>query len=372
MSAENIDFLSLPKVLLHDHLDGGLRTQTIVELAKQVNHELPTQNASELAKWFKKQATHGSLEKYLETFSHTVALMQSKKNLIRIASECVQDLAHDNVVYAEIRYAPEQHVLSGLTLPEVVEAVWEGFTQGMAIAAAVGLKIQVKQILCGLRHKNQVFEIAKLAVSSKHLGVVGFDLAGPEAGFPATLFKETFTYLQENFFPTTLHAGEACGISSISSAINTGRALRLGHGVNIVEDLETTQTISAESAKLGAVATWVRDRGIPLEICPSSNLQTGATGNALVNHPFDLLYKLGFVVTVNTDNRLMSKTSLTQEFQLLQKCFAYKISDFEIFTLNAMRYAFVSLPEKEALIDYIIEGFDWVISGKLEDKTDLV
>ena len=263
------EIVKAPKALLHDHLDGGLRPATIVELADQIGHPLPAPDATSLAEWFVEAANSGSLERYLETFAHTVAVMQTPEALHRVAYECAMDLSADGVVYAESRFAPEQHLAGGLTLPEVVEAVVAGFAEGSAAAAAAGRPIRVGTLLTAMRHAARSMEIAELAVRYRDSGVVGFDIAGAEAGYPPTRHLDAFEYLQRENFHFTIHAGEAFGLPSIWQAIQWCGADRLGHGVRIVDDI-------SGDGKLGRLAAYVRDKRIPLELCPSSNVQTGA------------------------------------------------------------------------------------------------
>ena len=353
-----VSITALPKVSLHDHLDGGLRPQTIVELADAIGFELPTTDAEKLGQWFADQSDSGSLVEYLKTFDITTGVMQTKEGLTRVARDFVNDLAADGVVYGEIRWAPEQHLTRGLTLDETVVAVQEGLEAGVDDAKSQGRGIRVGQLISAMRHADRGLEIAELAVRHRNNGVVGFDIAGAEAGFPAGRLRDAFDFLVDNFMPRTVHAGEADGIDSIRGAIVDGRALRLGHGVRIAEDI-TTEGEDAESkfVALGTVAQWVKDREIALEIAPSSNLQTNAWGTELSAHPFDLLYQLGFMVTVNTDNRLMSNTSLSRELFLLSEEFGYDLSDLEVFQLNAAASSFLSLDEREELAQTIIDGF---------------
>lgn len=362
----DIDIRSLPKVSLHDHLDGGLRPGTIIELAAEVGHQLPSTDPVALGEWFRESADSGSLVRYLETFDHTVAVMQTKEGLHRVAKEFVEDLADDGVVYGEVRWAPEQHLTKGLTLDEAVEAVQAGLEAGVDAVEASGRPIQVGQLITAMRHADRGQEIAELAIRHRDKGAVGFDIAGAEDGFPPYRFKDAFTYLAENQFPVTIHAGEAAGLDSIVDALVSGRALRLGHGVRIAEDIQVDFTPNEENdadlglVTLGRVAAWVRDRGIALECSPSSNLQTGATapfGEGIENHPFDLLYQTGFKVTINADNRLMSGVTLTDEYELLVETFDYDLDDLLEITLNAAEASFLPLEEREALVEYIAEGF---------------
>ncbi len=343
---------AVPKVLLHDHLDGGLRPATIVELAREAGHTLPADDADSLGRWFTESADSGSLVRYLETFDHTVAVMQRADHLTRVARECVEDLAADGVVYAEIRYAPEQHLQGGLTLEEVVRAVQAGFDEGMADARSRnGAGIVVKQLLTAMRHQARSREIAELAVKHRDAGVVGFDIAGAEAGYPPTRHLDAFEYLQRENAHFTIHAGEAFGLPSIWQAIQWCGADRLGHGVRIIDDITVGEDGSVE---LGRLAAYVRDRRIPLEMCPASNIQTGAAPS-LVEHPIGLLTELRFRVTVNTDNRLMSGTSMTDEMYGLVEAFDYTLADLRWFTINAMKSAFLPFDERLALIDEIVK-----------------
>jgi adenosine deaminase len=335
-----------PKVLLHDHLDGGLRPATIVELAAEIGHALPAGTAESLERWFTESADSGSLERYLETFQHTVAVMQSADNLRRVARECVQDLAADGVVYAEIRYAPEQHLEGGLTLEQVVEAVQAGFEDGEA-----GGGIVVRQLLTAMRHQANSRQIAELAVAYRDRGVVGFDIAGAEAGYPPTRHLDAFEYLQRENAHFTIHAGEAFGLPSIWEAIQWCGADRLGHGVRIIDDI----TVGPDgSPSLGRLAAYVRDKRIPLELCPHSNIQTGAAAS-IAEHPIGLLAKLRFRVTLNTDNRLMSGTSMSHEMAALVEAFDWDLDDLQWVTQNAMKSAFLGFEQRLAIINDVIK-----------------
>lgn len=377
------DFRDLPKVSLHDHLDGGLRPSTIIELAAEVGHELPETDAEALGNWFRESADSGSLPRYLETFEHTLAVMQSREALIRVAREFVEDLAEDGVIYGEVRYAPEQHLRQGLSLDDVVDAVQEGLDQACEELNREGHPMQVGQLLIAMRHADNGVEIAKLALRHRGHGVVGFDIAGAEDGFPPSRMKEAFDLLAENLFPTTVHAGEAAGLDSIKDAILVGRAQRLGHGVRVAEDIEIEfggvdedgEELGEDTGlvSLGPVANWVRERGIPLEICPSSNLQTGATaefGEGIESHPIDLLVQTGFNVTISPDNRLMSGTTLSDEFELLVEAFDYDLEDLLDLTLNAAEAAFVPLEMRELLVEYINDFYDHLLDGDDEDDED--
>nr|WP_271214091.1 adenosine deaminase [Rhodococcus wratislaviensis]GLK41417.1 adenosine deaminase [Rhodococcus wratislaviensis] len=344
-----------PKVLLHDHLDGGLRPETVLELARDCGYDaLPADNAPALATWFREAADSGSLERYLETFAHTVAVMQTPAGLERVARECAEDLADDGVVYAEVRFAPEQHLEDGLTLDEVVEQVLLGFEAGESAAEVRGQNIRIGVLLTAMRHAARSREIAELAIRFRDRGVVGFDIAGAEAGNPPSRHLDAFEYMRGSNAHFTIHAGEAFGLPSIHEAIAFCGTDRLGHGVRITDDI----TVGDDGVPvLGRLANYVRDKRIPLELCPSSNVQTGAV-DALENHPFDLLARLRFRVTVNTDNRLMSDTSMSQEMLRLVETFGYGWTDLERYTINAMKSAFIPFDQRLQLIDEVIKpGF---------------
>jgi adenosine deaminase len=361
LSGGRASITALPKISLHDHLDGGLRPATIIELADAIDLELPTTDAAELAQWFSDKSNNGSLVEYLKTFDVTTAVMQTKEGLERVAREFVNDLDSDGVIYGEIRWAPEQHLQRGLSLDEVVIAVQEGLEAGIDDVRAAGRDIRVGQLVSAMRHADRGLEIARLAVRHRNNGVVGFDIAGAEAGFPASNLRDAFDYLAQHYFPTTVHAGEADGIESIKSALFDGRALRLGHGVRLAEDIRIeSQDGESTFVTLGPVAEWVKDREIALELSPSSNVQTAAFaqwGTELIDHPFDLLYQLGFRVTVNTDNRLMSSTSLSREIALLSDAFGYDLDDIEAFQLNAAAATFLPIEERELLAERVSAGF---------------
>ncbi|WP_444961225.1 adenosine deaminase [Nocardiopsis sp. M1B1] len=343
-----------PKVLLHDHLDGGLRPATVVELARETGYTgLPTYDAQELGRWFREASDSGSLELYLETFAHTTAVMQTRDALVRVAAEAAEDLAADGVVYAEQRYAPEQHLEAGLTLEEVVEAVQEGLELGQKRAADQGRSIRTGQLVTAMRHAARSSEIAELAVRYRDAGVSGFDIAGAEAGNPPTRHLDAFEYLRRENFHFTIHAGEAFGLPSIWEALQWCGCDRLGHGVRIIDDIDT----EGGAPRLGRLAQYVRDKRVPLEMCPSSNVQTGAA-ESIAEHPIRLLRDLRFRVTVNTDNRLQSGTSLSEEFARLSEAFGYGWDDIQWFTVNAMKSAFLPFDERLALINGVIKpGF---------------
>jgi adenosine deaminase len=353
----------VPKVLLHDHLDGGLRPATIVELAAETGYDgLPTTDAGELAAWMGQLAQRGSLERYLEAFQHTVGVMQTREALIRVAAECAEDLAADGVAYAEVRFAPELHLSRGLSLDQVVEAVLEGFRRGSAAAAVAGHPIIMYALLTAMRTAARSLEIAELAVRHRDAGVVGFDIAGAEAGSPPSRHLDAFQYVARENFHITIHAGEGFGLPSIWEAVQWCGADRLGHGVRIIDDIRVSRD---GAARLGRLAAYVRDRRIPLEMCPTSNVQTGAA-RSIKEHPIGLLRDLSFRVTVNTDNRLMSGVTLSSEFHALSQAFGYGWGDVEWLTTNAMKSAFAPFDERLAIINTVIKpGFATARAARL-------
>jgi adenosine deaminase len=336
-----------PKVLLHDHLDGGVRPATVIELAAEYGYKgLPTTDVDDLSRWFHRGAKRNDLVLYLETFAHTVGVMQQRDAIERVAFECAQDLAADGCVYAEVRYAPELSIEAGLSIDEVIAAVTEGFTRGSA-----GTPLTIYSILCAMRTAALSGQIAEAAVRWRDRGTVGFDIAGAEAGHPPTRHLDAFQYVKQQNFHSTIHAGEAFGLPSIWEALQWCGAERLGHGVRIVDDI----TVRADgTATLGRLANYVRDRRIPLELCPTSNVNTGVCAS-IAEHPIDLLKRLQFRVTVNTDNRLMSDTSMTREFTQLRDAFGYDLADFQWLTVNAMKSAFTPFQERLDLINQRIK-----------------
>ena len=349
-----------PKALLHDHLDGGLRPATVLELAEQTGYEnLPATDVDALATWFRTATHSGSLVRYLEPFAHTVGVMQTPAALYRVAYECVEDLAADNVVYAEVRFAPELHINQGLSVDDVVDVVLAGFADGEKAARAEGRTITVRCLVTAMRHAARSLEIARLAIRFRDKGVVGFDIAGAEAGYPPTRHLDAFEYMRNHNGRFTIHAGEAFGLPSIHEAIAFCGADRLGHGVRIVDDIEQGPD---GTYHLGRVAGIVRDKRIPLEMCPSSNVQTGAV-RSIAEHPFDLLARLRFRVTVNTDNRLMSDTTMSMEMLRLVEAFGYGWSDLARFTINAMKSSFIPFDERLAIIDEVIKPRFAVLIG---------
>jgi adenosine deaminase len=341
---------AFPKVSLHDHLDGALRPQTVLELAGEIGHPLPADNADDLGAWFRASAGSGSLELFLATFDHTVAVTQTVENLRRVAREFVEDLAADGVIYGEARWAPEQHTAGGLELAEAIEAVRDGIAEGVAKAEAGGLSIAVQQIITSMRDAEPTTRIAELAVEYRDQGVCAFDLAGAEDGFPPDRFLPAFRYLREQNAVYTIHAGEAASVDSIWSAVQQCAAHRIGHGVRIVDDI----TLDGDGTPtLGRLAAYIRDRQVPLEMCPASNVQTGAV-RSVAEHPIRMLDELGFAVTVNCDDQLMTGTQLSDEFHLLCGVLGYDLEGVRRLTLNAARAAFAPWPVRQALAERIV------------------
>jgi adenosine deaminase len=351
---------SLPKISLHDHLDGGLRPSTIVELAAAGGIEIPRSTPNELNEWIRSNADSGNLVDYLATFSVTLSVMQTEANLERIAHEFVEDLIADGVVYGEVRWAPELHVENGLDLRDAIDAVQRGIDTAVAGGRVDGRVARIGQLLCAMRQNDRADEVADLAIEYRGRGVVGFDIAGPEAGFPVSRLASAFAKLDAAWVPRTVHAGEADGLLSIEGALIDGRALRLGHGVRITDDLTIEVDGAATHVILGPLAEWVRDRRIALEICPTSNVHTNAFsrfGSTIDDHPFEMLFQLGFAVTVNTDNRLMSGTSLSREIANLAETFGYDLDDVLRWQLNAVNAAFIPSDERDTLSDFLMSAY---------------
>jgi adenosine deaminase len=347
MKLDRAALQTLPKVLLHEHLDGVLRPQTIIELAKSLDYDqLPTQDPEELARWFHQGANQGSLPKYLEGFAHTIAVMQNEEALERVAYEQAEDLSHDGVVYFETRFAPLFHTRKGLTHQQVVSAVLKGLERGRKdFGISSGL------IICAMRNMDVSLEMAELAVDFRQRGVVGFDLAGEEGGYPPKKHVDAFHYIQRQNFNITVHAGEGFGKESIWQAIQYCGAHRIGHGTRLVDDIAVTD---GRVVKLGDLAQYVLDKRIPLEICLLSNVHVGAA-RSLAEHPFKLFYQEKFRVTLNTDNRLMSNTSMTKEFEAARDTFGLTMDDFEKITINAMKSAFLPYDRRREFIYSVIK-----------------
>lgn len=342
MNFEHSFLKTLPKVLLHEHLDGVLRPQTIIDLAKSSQYtDLPTTDPEALARWFHQGANQGSLAKYLEGFKHTIAVTQTEEALERVAFEQAEDLSRDGVVYYETRFAPIFHTAKGLTHQQVVAAVLKGMARGRQ-----QFGVQSGLIICAMRNMNVSLEMAELAVDFRARGVVGFDLAGEEGGYPPKKHVDAFHYIQRENFNITVHAGEGFGKESIWQAIQYCGAHRIGHGTRLIEDIAVSE---GKAVKLGDLAQYVLDKRIPLEICLISNVHTGAAPT-LAQHPFKILYQEKFRVTLNTDNRLMSDTSMTKEFEAAAETFDLNVDDFEKITINAMKSAFLPYGQRIELI----------------------
>jgi len=350
MLAVPLDLQSLPKVLLHEHLDGGLRPQTVIDLARETGYgELPTKDPVELAAWFFRGANRGSLPLYLEGFKHTIGVMQTRPALERVAFEFIEDMHADGVVYAEVRFAPCFHRERGLTDEAIVGAILDGLQRG---EQKYGVKWGL--IICAMRGRMDSLEAAELAINFRAHGVVGFDLAGEEAGYPPKKHAEAFAAIQRANFYSTLHAGEAFGVASIWQALQFCGAHRLGHATRLSDDMTI---VDGKIIKLGTLAQYVLDRRIPLEICLSSNVHTGSVPS-LREHPFKMYFDRGFRVTLNTDDRLMSDTTMTKEFAIAVKEFGFTLAELEKVTLNAIKSAFLPFDERLRLIyDVIKPGY---------------
>jgi adenosine deaminase len=351
MSAtQSLDLQKLPKVLLHEHLDGGLRPQTVIDLAKAVGYGgLPTEDAAELGAWFHRGANRGSLPLYLEGFAHTIAVMQTRGAIERVAFEFIEDMFHDGVVYAEVRFAPCFHRERGLTDEAIVQAAIDGLHRGRE---KYGVEWGI--IICAMRNMTDSLEAAELAIDFRYRGVVGFDLAGEEAGYPPKKHVEAFRAIQQANFSSTLHAGEAFGVASIWQALQICGAHRLGHATRLTDDMTI---VDGKIVKLGTLAQYVLDRRIPLEMCLSSNVHTGSVAT-MKEHPFRLYFDRGFRVTINTDDRLMSDTTMTKEFQIAVDEFGLTLADLEKITINSIKSAFIPFDDRLRLIyDVIKPGY---------------
>jgi adenosine deaminase len=349
---------STPKVLLHDHLDGGLRPQTVIDLAKELKYnKLPTQDAGELGNWFHQGANKGNLVEYLQGFEHTCAVMQTKESLTRVAYEMMEDMKNDGVCYVETRFAPVFCTSMGLYHEDIVTAVLEGLEKGKRdFGVGYGL------ILCGMRNMKNTLEIAELAINFRNQGVVGFDLAGEEGGYPPKKHIEAFQFIQRANFNITIHAGEAFGKESIWQAIQWCGAHRIGHATHLREDFKFDK--DGNIVAFGDLAQYVLDKRIPLEICLLSNVHTGAV-DKIENHPFGILFKEKFRVTINTDDRLMSDTTMTKEFLTAIEYFNLNLEDIEKITINSMKSAFIPYKERLHYIYNVIKPGYQNIKDKL-------
>lgn len=340
------DLESLPKAVLHEHLDGGLRVATILEIADADGYDgLPARDVEALAEWFY-QGRSGSLERYLEAFVHTTAVMQTQESITRIAYEAAEDLANDGVVYAEIRYDAGLSTKKGLTREDATEAILDGYAR-----AKQDHGIVVYAITTALRHLSDSVEVVQAAIPFVGEGVVAFDLAGPEDGFPPDAHIEACRLARRAGLGVTLHAGEGDGVHSIWRAIALCGAQRVGHGVRIVDD---TDFDGFEILHMGPFARRIRDHRIPLEIAITSNLHTSSFDSAPV-HPFGALLKSGFNVTLNTDNRLMSNVTMSGEYRLAAESFDLSVSELGEITCNAIRAGFGDWPTRRALMTDVIE-----------------
>lgn len=342
------ELAAAPKVVLHDHLDGGMRAETLLDLAADIGHELPRSSPGPLGQWVQEQADSGSLAAFLEPFAHTTAVLQTGAALTRVAHEAVLDLAADGVVYAESRFAPELSTAGGLSLDEVVEAVVAGLRSGEVAAAELGRPITARAVVCAMRQGDRSLEAARTALAHRDDGVVGFDIAGPEIGFPATDHAAAFALLREALFPFTAHAGEAVGPESVAQALAVG-ASRIGHGVRVLEDVEG----SGGGARFGRVAGYVRDRQVPLEVCPRSNVQTG-TSPSIAGHQVTALRDLGFTITLSSDDRLWTGTTLTDEMLLLVEHAGWTWDDLRQVTIDALDAAFIDQGTRTALLEHVV------------------
>ena len=349
----------IPKVLLHEHLDGGLRPQTVLDLAAAVDYsELPESDPVRLADWFFEGADRGSLVQYLEGFRHTISVMQTAEALERVAYEFCEDLAAENIVYGEVRFAPHLHTLQGLGLDAVMLAVLAGLRKG-----SKDFNVGTGLIVCALRNESAdlSLQLVELALAYREQGCVGFDLAGEEAGHPAKNHLEAFQLAKRMNFAITIHAGESFGPESIWQALQYCGAHRIGHGTRLIEDLVI---YDGKVIKVGLLAQYVLDHRIPLEICLSSNVHTGAV-KSIADHPFGLFNELGFRLTLNSDNRLMSRTSLTDEYMLAVEQFGCRLDDLETLSINGMKSAFAHYDTRcEFIFQRIKAGFDQLRSER--------
>ncbi|SDY50966.1 adenosine deaminase family protein [Herbiconiux ginsengi] len=368
-------YATFPKVTLHDHLDGSLRPETLIELAGRQGVTLPYDDPEKLTKWFTGEITVPTIENWDEKFGLTTRAMQTEESIVRVAREWVLEAAADGVVYGETRWAPEKHILGGLPLRVAVEAVAAGLAEGEALVAAAGGSIRARQLICGMRTSTLSYEIARLVVDTYGEwggSVAGFDLAGAEDGFPVRHHLDATTLLEREGIPFTIHTGEADGEHSVWETVHLAHALRLGHGVRVIEDVTldgrplgvrtavrdvaAARAAGPASLRLGRTAQWVVDRRIPLEVCVTSN--AGGVVDGVANHPIDLLRELGFTVTVNPDNRGMSTTSISAEMRTIEAEFGWGPEEFAEAEFAAVEAAFLSRREREALHDTVEAGVE--------------
>lgn len=368
-------WIDFPKVSLHDHLDGSLRPETLIELAAAARVTLPYDDPETLARWFIGHITEPQVAHWDEKFGLTTAVMQTEESIARVAREWVIEAAADGVVYGEARWAPEKNVLGGLPLRVAVEAVAVGLAEGEESVARAGGRIRARQLLCGMRSSTLSFEIARLTVDTYGEwggSVAGFDIAGPEDGFPIRAHLDAVHLLEREGVPFTLHTGEADGEHSVWETVHLAHALRLGHGVRIIEDVRLdgrplgvrdavrrvaeARAAGAGELAVGRTAQWVIDRRVPLEVCVSSNSDGVVDG--IANHPVDLLRELGFTLTINPDNRLISMTSLSTEFRRIEQQFGWGVEEFAAAELAAVEATFLSGSEKRALAAEVSAAID--------------
>jgi len=340
-----MDYQALPKAVLHDHLDGGVRVSTILDLADEYGYpDLPASTADDLAAWFH-QGRSGSLERYLEAFEYTVAVMCSVDAIQRVAYETGVDLAADGVVYAEVRFGPSLHMIHGLQREEVIEAVLDGFATAQRETGIV-----LYGIVCALRQETDSEEVIRAALPYLNRGIVAFDLAGPEAGFPPDGHLAACHLARDAGCGLTIHAGEADTADSIWRAVARCGAARIGHGVRIADE---TDFDGSSITELAPLARRIRDHRVPLEVAITSNLHTSAFP-AATEHPFGALYRSGFNVSINTDNRLMSGITMTDEYRLASTVFDLDASDLSAITVAAVEAGFGDWPTRKRLIDEVV------------------
>ena len=336
-----------PLSLLHDHLDGGLRVATVLELADQIGWTLPSTDPDALAAWFTAGAESGDLLQYLATFEHTLAVLQTEEQLERVAFEAAVDLADDGVVYAEVRFAPELHQGAGLSLEAVVGAVTSGFRRGQAHVAATGSAIEIGAILCAMRTEQRSLEVAQLVerLRDRDDKVLGFDLAGAETGWPPSLHAEALTFAREHQLNITIHASEPPDLELISNALELG-AHRIGHGVRLMADMTIDD---GQVTSMGHLASYVLDHQIPLEMAPTCHVQVGAVPD-LPSHPIGPMLRAGFNVSVNTDNRLMSGVTTSSEMRALTDTFALTADERLQLVRNGIDAGFAPLGVRRGLL----------------------
>jgi adenosine deaminase len=352
--------VAVPKVLLHDHLDGGLRPTTVIELADAIGWSLPATEPDPLQAWFTRGADTGDILQYLATFEHTLAVMQTADAITRVATEAVEDLAADGVVYAEVRFAPSLHTARGLSHDEVVAAVTDGFRQGEAAAQAAGRHVVVNAICCAMRTETDSLDIARL-VDRARVGdpkVVAFDLAGAETGWPPSLHAEALAHARRRHLNITIHASEPPDLELISDAIAHG-AHRIGHGVRLLADTSLADTSHTPGAplRLGPLAQHVLDHRIHLEMAPTCNVQIGAV-TEVAAHPIGPFLRAGFSVGVNTDNRLMSHVTPSSELLAVAAAHELTTAEMERLATNAMMSSFAPMDTRRRIVaEQIAPGY---------------